>query len=56
MSNETTMAAQINNARLALAAGDKDSAFNFLSKALDCSSRTTEELAMIDAVYAEIKS
>ncbi len=54
-SNEATVKAQIGNARAAASAGDRDRAFDFLSNALDCSSRNHAELAEIDAAYAEIK-
>ncbi len=55
-SNEATVVAQIANAKSAAVAGDKDSAFDFLSAALDCSTRSAAELAEIDTVYAEIKA
>lgn len=54
--NESTVAAQITNAKSAAVAGDKDSAFDFLSAALDCSTRSAAELAEIDTIYAEIKA
>lgn len=56
MINEATVAANINNAFAALAAGDMDGAFSFLSKALDCSNWNAAELAKIDAAYATIKA
>jgi hypothetical protein len=54
-SNEPSVSAQIANAKIAASFGDKDSAFDFLSAALDCSDRNSTNLSLIDAAYAEIK-
>lgn len=55
MENKVTVTAQINNAIEHAKNSDFNNAFDSLSKALDCSSRTRSELNKIDEAYNTVK-
>lgn len=54
--NTTSFADQLKAARVSAVRGEFDDAFMSLERALACSDRTTEELAQVDEVYAEVKA